>query len=638
MKKLFILMSIVAFAAALGLFSCSKVEPILENPADNPETEAPVVAWKVAVSATMGETKALAEDPVTHALIATFETTDNVYVYNRTKNVVDPSPLHPDKNGAEVLLTGSLSNDYDAGDELVFCYNSNSSGNFPYSTRQKGTLATAADYATAELAISAADAENKTITGAATFINMQSIFGFNFTDGSDAIPVRAAEVYTEGRKLVSLIYSTTSPSREQTLYGRATIVADAPVSGPFYAGLRNDYDEDDTYHFRINDGAGHLYSGTKSAPAGKIVNGKYYSSAVTLSPVALPTVTLTADGTPVGPNAPWDETLTMYGWSNVFLGYANYDDLTVSGNTAGCWFLWMTHDSSGGDRTVTLDGATVTVPERNLPFDNQEGTFKFILNGDNAIVTDGSPAIGIAGGSHIVRFQGNGTLTITSSEFQYGCQKGIYDSGYSAENPLQLTAVDGYWLNISDPVDNGDGTFTWVYTVRPAISQLTVYDNTNDNAFVPVSGYVIDGYQKCEFVIPAAKLASMTGGTIHKMSFYLKEVASKSWDTSFTIFMKEVDVTSIDAFSGTGGATTVYTGSFNGTGTTMTLTFSRDFEYHGGNLLVGIYKTTSGGKYASATFYGKNVSGACVQGTSNSLASVTATQRNFLPKTTFFLN
>ena len=638
MKKLFILMSIVAFAAALGLFSCSKVEPVLENPADNPETEAPVVAWKVAVSATMGETKALAEDPVTHALIATFETTDNVYVYNRTKNVVDPSPLHPDKNGAEVLLTGSLSNDYDAGDELVFCYNSNSEGNFPYSKGQKGTLATVADYATAELAISAADAVNKTITGAATFINMQSIFGFNFTDGSDAIPVRAAEVFTEGRKLVSLIYSTTSPSRVQTLYDRATLVANAPVSGPFYAGLRNDYDEDDTYHFRINDGAGHLYSGTKSAPAGKIVNGKYYSSSVTLSPVALPTVTLTSDGTPVGPNAPWDETLTMSGWSNIFLGYANYDDLTVSGNTAGCWFLWLTYDSSGGDRTVTLDGTTVTVPERNLPFDNQEGTFTFILNGDNSIVTDGSPAIGISGGSHTVRFQGNGTLSITSSESQYGCQKGIYDSGYSAQNPLQLTAVDGYRLYVSDPVDNDDGTFTWVYTVRPA--ELTVYDDTESNAYVPVYGYFADGYQKCEFVMPAASLASMTGGTIHQMKFYLKDRASDYWTgASFKVFMKEVDFTSIDSFNGTDGATTVYTGSLNGLGTTMTITFNTDFEYHGGNLLIGIYETTKGSKYSSATFYGrKNVTGACVQGGSNALESVSATQRNFLPKTTFFLN
>ena len=130
----------------------------------------------------------------------------------------------------------------------------------------------------------------------------------------------------------------------------------------------------------------------------------------------------------------------------------------------------------------------------------------------------------------------------------------------------------------------------------------------------------------------------MTGGTIHQMEFYLNKSATKQWGASFTVFMKEVDFTSLDEFSGTAGATTVYTGSLNGMGSTMTLTFSRDFEYHGGNLLVGIYKTTSGGKYASATFYGKNVDGACVQGTSNSLESVTATQRNFLPKTTFFLN
>ena len=466
MEKTFKLIS-AAMAIIAAIAACNKVELTEEPVNEEPETEVtPVQGWTVAISATMGgsDTKALAEDPDTHNLIATFETTDNIYVYNNTKKAMDSNPLHPDKNGASVTLTGTLAGSYEEGDELVLCYNSSSSGDFIYGD-QEGTLPTVADFAKAEISITADDVASRSITGAATFVNMQSIFGFNFTDGTDRVPVKALEVKTDGNRLVSqygLWQNWLNPNPYQ-YYGGISILADEPLSGVVYVALRNDHVGDDTYHFTVNDGAGHLYNGVKAAPAGKIVNGKYYSANVVLTSVELPAVTLTASGTPVGPNAAWDPTLLMYGWSNLMYGYANYEDLTISGNSNGSWFVWMTYDSSGGARTVTLDGATITNPVGgHTPIYNQEGGLTLILSGDNSITTTESPAISFSGSS--ISFQGNGTLAITAAtEEAYHCVKGIMGSDATPAP----TAASGYILTVSDGTDNGDGTTTWVYTVVP---------------------------------------------------------------------------------------------------------------------------------------------------------------------------
>ncbi len=165
---------------------------------------------------------------------------------------------------------------------------------------------------------------------------------------------------------------------------------------------------------------------------------------------------------------------------------------------------------------------------------------------------------------------------------------------------------------------------------------LTVYDGTATNQYVPIYGYYCDAYLKCEFVIPAEELEAMTGGTISGLTWYLSSPASDSWgNANFQVFIKEVGSVSISAFSGTSGATMVYEGSLNGTQSTMTINFTSPYSYGGGNLLVGVYNTVKG-SYKSSTFYGQTVSGACVQGyNASSLSNVTATQRNFIPKTTF---
>ena len=169
--------------------------------------------------------------------------------------------------------------------------------------------------------------------------------------------------------------------------------------------------------------------------------------------------------------------------------------------------------------------------------------------------------------------------------------------------------------------------------------ELTVHDGTATNGYIPMYGGYFDDFTKSEFVFPASDLAAMNGGTITSMKFYVSSVGSygSGWSSTQQVFVKEVASTTLSAFSGTTDATIVWEGSLTcptGAGE-LEITFSTPYEYNGSNLLVGVYNTTNGG-YQFVYFNGENVDGASGAGSDgSSLAGVTFTQRNFLPKTTF---
>ena len=106
---------------------------------------------------------------------------------------------------------------------------------------------------------------------------------------------------------------------------------------------------------------------------------------------------------------------------------------------------------------------------------------------------------------------------------------------------------------------------------------------------------------------------------------------------NFQIYLSEVSQTTFifGDFLDISGATLVYEGPLDGTNETMEIEFAQDYNYGGGNLLISVYET-SPGSWKAATFFGASVTGASVSGYSYSgFEFITATQRNFLPKTTF---
>ena len=169
-----------------------------------------------------------------------------------------------------------------------------------------------------------------------------------------------------------------------------------------------------------------------------------------------------------------------------------------------------------------------------------------------------------------------------------------------------------------------------------AQEEITVYDGTNTNSYVPVYGTWADAYNKCEFVMNANDLGDLApGSTLTGLTWYLSTTPSTAWGGNFQIFIKEISATTIDAFTGTDGATVVWEGALDGSSGTVELEFNTTYTYEGGNLLIGVYQTEKG-TYKTSGFYGVSTDGASVSGySSSSLDAITATQRNFVPKTTF---
>ncbi len=166
---------------------------------------------------------------------------------------------------------------------------------------------------------------------------------------------------------------------------------------------------------------------------------------------------------------------------------------------------------------------------------------------------------------------------------------------------------------------------------------LTVYEGTTYNNYVPIYGLYVDDFVKCELVMNAEELTELSGATINGLTWYLGTTASASWgDAIFQIFMKEIDATTLDAYTGTDGATIVYEGALDGTQSEMEINFTTPYTYNGGNLLIGVYVIQEG-TYKSASFKGTTVTGASLCASNGtSLDNITSgTQRNFVPQTMF---
>ena len=170
--------------------------------------------------------------------------------------------------------------------------------------------------------------------------------------------------------------------------------------------------------------------------------------------------------------------------------------------------------------------------------------------------------------------------------------------------------------------------------------EVTVYDGTATNNYVPAYVFYFDDFTRSQYVIPAADLAAVNGSTITSVKFYTTDY-NMPYTTVSTVdvYLKEVDYTSISTFEAKASCQVVYSGTLEfvaeGDGGACVITFSTPFAYNGGNLLVGCENTTDAG-WKNIYFYGQTVDDASVAGyNSGSLDGVTPIQRNFIPKTTF---
>ena len=181
--------------------------------------------------------------------------------------------------------------------------------------------------------------------------------------------------------------------------------------------------------------------------------------------------------------------------------------------------------------------------------------------------------------------------------------------------------------------------------VTQAQNTLTVADGTATNSNVPIYGLYVDDYLRCQTIYPASMIeeaagaVGMNGGSITSLTYYMSTPAAASWgNANFEIKIKEVAATTLSAFVDMSGATTVYTGSINGTVSPMVITLTTPYTYHGGNLIIEVNNIVKG-TYKSCTFTGVESTGATWQGNGSSAwASIAGAAKNFIPKTTFTFN
>ena len=273
--------------------------------------------------------------------------------------------------------------------------------------------------------------------------------------------------------------------------------------------------------------------------------------------------------------------------------------------------------------SVTSTGATVTVAD-----DGFSATFE--MPEDDVTVNyelrELYNPIQFATTGEFTIQDGQATVTVNGDDVT----ENIDETGQLIDIPtdatVTITAEPGFKLT----------NVTASYTEKPVVGpsgELTVYDGTTTNGRVPVYGFYADAYNKCEFVMPASVLTGMSGSNISAMKFYTSESDVNWGDAQFQVFMKEVTDETISAFSGPG--TVVYEGALSIANGEMNVEFTTPYTYNGGNLLIGFYQPVTG-TYVSAQFYGETVTGASISGYSYSnIDAISATQRDFIPKTTF---
>ena len=174
----------------------------------------------------------------------------------------------------------------------------------------------------------------------------------------------------------------------------------------------------------------------------------------------------------------------------------------------------------------------------------------------------------------------------------------------------------------------------------PTLGTFVVADGSATNGMVPIYGYYADAYLRCQTIYPESMLTGIVGNDIYGITYYLTSPATGSWgNASFEVKIGTVGNSSFESaeWADVTSFTTVYTGALDGTASELTINFTSPWTYTGGNLLIEVNNTVKG-TYKTVTFAGMESENASLQNySSTSLEAITATQRNFIPKTGFMV-
>lgn len=481
--------TLMSAAVAIGLTACDNIDNIVNN-----EEPAAARAYTVSIPATIGGDQADARTRAVEfgtdgtSITTTFKTTDKVYVYNVTKacwasdgsSLVRLAPAAEAKN---TTLNGTLQfagGTPAVGDVIRLFYKLNNPNGtdatnsyFGYH-KQTGNPNLASDYDFAEATMKIKSISGSDITlcqvsdatkTTAQFENLQSMFRqrLSFTEGGNPVtPTIKTLVVSSNYSVVSSYYplSTTSTTQGNV---RLNVSINNPVidtNGDIYLALRFYGSATGDYlKFTAYADDGKYYECTKTAPTGGFQNGKYYYGAMTLDyqgAVKLPTFT---GVTPV-----------KYGSGDIYYKL-EANNFTISGESCGVNF-WLPSGYGGNITLSGLHAIDLNHDEAFLRAENQDYTL--VLDGDNSVTTS-KRAFCFQNSNHNIKLSGNGTLTLTVNSTM-NCGIAALNYKYDVSNQSDITSELNVTTQLSaDPTkttvirsartDNGDGTYTWTYTV-----------------------------------------------------------------------------------------------------------------------------------------------------------------------------
>ena len=530
----------ITAAVTLGSLTACSSEDIMVV---EKQTATQAQTYTVSIPATMGddtETRAVTFNG-TNKAVSTFAAGDKVYIYNETKGA-----MACDGEGNAIALTltpGDISNDgknctlagtltfykyenstwnavaVESSDSYKLLYNLNyPDTEYPINSYfgycdQNGTAAGIADYAIATTTLTN-DGGQLTPATTVSFSNIQSMFRFQFID-ENSTPINVKHlIITSKKEAVAAIYF---PIDVYYSCSSIPVTLTTPTTSYIYVALciKESEADGDELTFKAIDADDKVYTGTKAAPSGGFINGKYYynTSAITLAHDASqdrirPTIVWTNPNASIEPN-----------YKGEYSIYSENIDITLSGTSRNCRF----HSEYSG--TLRLNGLNATGNERfftcsapNLPFtvELQNGSENTIINPNECIQ------------SKTLKLSGNGTLTVTTTDAD---RCGIYGSAnymlsnndYATTTAIDVSAqlaADGYKVTRSARSDNSDGTFTWTYTVRPLIDLSSLTDD-----YVAQDGDILTGTLASNLKLKIAAGATVTlAGMTHHAGDYINSI------------------------------------------------------------------------------------------------------------------
>ena len=218
-------------------------------------------------------------------------------------------------------------------------------------TVQDGTIDRVTDVAVATVSVTGVIGSTVS-TGKATFTNHQSIYKFTFKNGATTLNVRAVTIRSAGNKLVTKDNLLSGAS-----YG-AVSISNETAQSAVYAALKFSSNPSETISFTLVDDNGILYTGSKSSPAGGLVDNQFYTSEVSVTPSA---------------TMPYPFTIDNYTSKSVYLAAGNLyfkdnqytfypckapfhepaGDLTAEQRRDRCWFQWGVVNTSFASASST---------------------------------------------------------------------------------------------------------------------------------------------------------------------------------------------------------------------------------------------------------------------------------------------